>query len=237
MQNQQIQQSEEKKDIFSWNAWDVIFIVLPIVLTILFPLGGVFYLCGRFYPDLIFLSACMFYPIVGGFIIFCFFAGIVRLSRNWRSHTRKGKRILVAETAFPIMFIILFLVSLFIPIKSNFWGFGSKAFAHGFRERIRSKVDIEATREWLKTVRREDYSDYFDYNKLPESLKIFNPAGAALLEDENGNPNIRVNLGGALMEWGIVIGMKDMKISSSAFRHYGTYNLPLEPGVYVWFAL
>jgi len=219
----------------NWKESYLIFFVLPIVFTILFPLGGLFYLCGRFYPDLIFLSACMLYPMVGGFIIFCFFAVIVRCFRNWRSCTRKRKHILAAGTAIPIMFIILLLTSFFIPIESDFWAFGSNAFAHGFRERIRSEVDIEAVREWLKTVSKEDYSDYLPYDKWPDSLKVLNPVGAALSEDENGNPNVSVILGGSLPEWGLVIGPEDMKISSSAFRHYRKYRLPLEPGAYVWY--
>lgn len=234
-ENIETAQVKEGKSSRNWKESYVIFLVLPIIFTILFPLGGIFYLCGRFYPDLIFLSACMLYPIVGGFIIFCFLGGIVRCFRNWRSYTGKRKHILAAETVIPIMFIILYLIPFFIPAESDFWGFGSNAFAHGFRERIRSKVDTEAVRDWLKTVSKKDYTDYLHPKEWPESLKVLNPVGAALWEDEHGNPNVRVILGGSLPEWGLVIGMNDMEISSSSFRHYRSYKLPLEPGAYVWY--
>jgi len=153
-ENIEAAQEKERKPGRNWKASKVIFFVLPIIFTILFPLGGIFYLCGRFYPHLIFLSAFMLYPIVCGFIILCFLGGIVRCFRNWRSYTGKRKHILAAETVIPIMFIILYLIPFFIPVESDYWGFGSNAFAHGFRERIRSKVDIEAVRDWLKTVRK-----------------------------------------------------------------------------------
>jgi len=232
--NTEAGQNKERKHGSNWKESYVIFIVLPIIFTILFPLGGIFYLCGRFYPDLIFHSTCTIYPMVGGFIIFCFFTGILRCLHNWKSYTRKRKRILAAETAIPIMFIIIFLIPFFLPIESDFWGFGSHAFAHGFRERIRIKVDTDAIREWLKTVSKENYTDYLHRKEWPESLKVLNPVGAALSADENGNPNVRVILGGSL-EWGLVIGMEDMKIPPSDFSRYGEYGLPLEPGAYVWY--
>ena len=72
----------------------------------------------------------------------------------------------------------------------------------------------------------------------PESLGGLKDARASLSADENGNARIRLRWGSAMMEhWGVVIGMKDMKIPPSDFSLYGEYRLPVEPGVYVWSAL
>jgi hypothetical protein len=229
-------ETEEIKPGRNWKESKLIFLVLPIMLTILFPLGVIFYLCGRFCPDLIFLSTCMFYPMVGGFIFICIFTGILRCRHHWRSYDRKRKCIIAAEIVIPIVFVVLFIIPFFIPIESDFWGFGSNAFAHGFRNRIRGKPDIESVRDWLKTVEKKDYTDYLPPNEWPESLKAMNPIGVALSADENSNPNVRVTLAGALPEWGLVIGMENMKISSSDFRHYKSCRLYLEPGAYVWYS-
>jgi hypothetical protein len=190
MQNQEIQQSEEKKANSNWNALDVIFFVLPSILIILVPLGGDFYLCGRFSPYLTFFIVWMLYPPIGVFIIICFFAGFVRLLVNWRKHTRKKKLIIVAEIGMTLLFIVLFVVPFFVPEDSNIRWPGYKPFTYGFRERMRSKADIEAIRDWLRTLSKEhctgktidihSYSFPFksqwpDSIEWPKSLTIFNP--------------------------------------------------------------
>lgn len=70
-------QAKEGKSGFSWKKEYVIFIVLPIILIILVPLGGLFYLCGRLSLH-IGLIPCMIYPAIGVFIIYCFIAGVLR---------------------------------------------------------------------------------------------------------------------------------------------------------------
>ena len=53
-----------------WKDSHVIFFVLPVVLTILFPGGGIFYLCGRFSPGpLTVMHISMFYLAAIVFII------------------------------------------------------------------------------------------------------------------------------------------------------------------------
>ena len=64
--------TEEKGINCVWNKRVVICLVLPIFLTVLFPLGGFPYLCGRLNYHLSLI--CMFYPIVLGFIVYCLVA-------------------------------------------------------------------------------------------------------------------------------------------------------------------
>ena len=223
--------TEERKHRINWNKWDTFFLVLPIIFTILVPLQGLPYLCGRLNYHMG-LVICMLYPAIGIFIICCFFAGIVRLLANWTKNTWKKKIIHVVEISIPIVFIVLSIVLFFTPVESYLWPPGN-AFTYGFRDRIKSKADIPAIRDWLKTLNKEDYDDYLPYNRLPESLKVLNPFGAALSADKNGNPLVRITWGAHGFHWGLTIGMEDMKIPASDLRRYEGWLL-VEPGVYVW---
>ncbi|MCJ7673706.1 MAG: hypothetical protein MUO33_00970 [Sedimentisphaerales bacterium] len=249
MQNQEIQQSGERKASLDWSKWDVIFFVLPIILIILEPLGGFSYLDGRFDSPLIFLTMILMLPVICVIIIICFLTGIVRLLVNWKNHTRKKKLIIVAEIGMSLVFITLFFAPFFIPEDSNIRWPGYKPFTYGFRDRIRSKVDVKNIRDWLKTLSKEDctgetirlgYDSYPFKSKWPDSidwpksLKVFNPGYIELDLDENGNPKVRLTWGGPPGHWGVEIGMKDMEIPASDFSQYGEYRLPVEPGVYVW---
>jgi hypothetical protein len=104
---------------------------------------------------------------------------------------------------------------------------------------MRSKADIEDIRDWLKTLNKDEYTDYtsnISHNELPESLQVLRAHEISFLSaDENGNPKIRLRWGsGASGMWGIEIGMENMKIPASDFSQYGEYRLLVEPGVYVW---
>ena len=65
---------EERKPGRNWKESKVIFLVLPIILTILIPLGGLPYLCGRlnFHMGLVLfmIYPVMIYPVIGVFIIY-----------------------------------------------------------------------------------------------------------------------------------------------------------------------
>jgi len=232
MQNQQIQQSQERKASPNLNKEYVIFLVLPVICIILVPLQGLPYLCGRLNYH-VGLVICMLYPAIGIFIICCLFAGIVRLLANWTKNTWKKKIIHVVEISIPIVFIVLSIALFFTPVESYLWPPGN-AFTYGFRDRIRDKADIEAIRDWLKTLNKEDYDDYLPYNRLPESLKVLNPVGASLSADKNGNPLVSITWGAHGFHWGLKIGMEDMKIPASDLRHGYRGWLLVEPGVYVW---
>ena len=57
--------TEVKKPTGKCKDSHVVQLVLPIVLTVLLPGGGIFYLCGRFSPGPISLAhVCMVYPVV-----------------------------------------------------------------------------------------------------------------------------------------------------------------------------
>jgi len=150
------------------------------------------------------------------------------------------KLIIVAEIGIPLAFVTLFIIPYFIPIESDLSWPWFKIFMYGFRERIRSKADIPAIRDWLKSLNKEDYTDHagrLHSDKWPKSLKVLNPGKATLAMDENVNPEIVLWWGGGIQHWGVAIGTESMQISHSAYRDYISYKLPVEPGVYVWFEL
>jgi len=252
---------EEIKPRLDWNKWDAIFfaILTPFVIlavfVILIPTGGLSYLTGLFnFPfDFIFVGDDIG-PVMENFlfpfvVIGCSFViiGSVRAFINWKRYTRKKRIVRMTQIGIPILLITLYFLALFIPIELYSPRF--KPFTYGFRDRIRIMADVGATRDWLRTLNKEDCTGgYININpdwsffkrkwpgsiKCPRSLKVFKPNYVNLGLDENGNPKVRLEWGAALGHWGFEIGMEDMEIPPSDFRFHGEYRLPLEPGAYVW---
>lgn len=229
------------KSCGKWNDSHAIFFVLPLVLTILFPGGGVFYLCGRFSPDVLtFMFVHMLYLGAVVLIFYCFFSGFVKLSGRRGKRTRNERLLIAAETVIPLIFVGV-LVSSFFFVDPEFSGRRQKFLMLGLRDRVKNRADIGATRMWLQSLDAKDYGDGYDRisrDDLPESLRGLKDAGPMLAKDENGNAKVRLIWGSGMMgHWGVEIGMKDMKIPPSDFSQYGEVRLALEPGVYVWWEL
>jgi hypothetical protein len=240
MQSQEIQQSKKKTASPDWNKWDVILLVVPTLCVFLVSFGGLFYLCGRFSPYSICFMVCPIYPVLGIFIIYCFIADIVRLFRGWRKATRRKKLALFAEISIPLVSIALFVASFFIPEDSHLNWPPFKSFAYGFKDRVRSKGDIESIRDLLRTFGKPDEREIaprIPYEDWPKLLKALNPKSVVLCEDKKGTTYIRARWGGGFQPWGMVIGMENMDIPPSDLKVSGEYRLPLEPGVYIWFGL
>lgn len=233
MQNQEIQQSEKRKPGLNWKTECVIFLVLPSVCVFLVSFGGLFYLCGRFSPYLIYFLVCPTYPMIGLFIIYCFVAGVVRLFRCWRKSTRRKKLAVSAEIGIPLVFIALFVASLFVSEDSHLNRPPFKSFACGFKDRVRSKGGIESIRDLLRTFRKPDEREIaprIPYEEWPKSLKALNPKTVFLCEDKNGTGYIMARWGGGFLPWGLIIGTQNIDIPPSDSQ----YRLLLEPGVYIW---
>jgi len=257
-------QVRKRKPSLDWNKWDAIFfvIIIPFIilatLIILAPSGGISYLSGRFDFRLDFFVCILFYPtvmiiilvpfvVIGGSIVAI---GALRLLFDRNRYTTKKKLIRTTQIGISILLITLYFLALFIPIQP--YSPGYKPFTYGFRERMRSKADVEDIRDWLRTLSKEDCTgrhidilpDFFffkskwpDSIEWPKSLKVFNPHYVNLDLDENGKPKVRLTWGGPFAHWGVVIGMEDMEIPESDFSRYGEYRLPLQPGAYVWHEL
>jgi len=236
VQNQEIQQSETRKPSLNWKTECVIFLVLPTVVIFLVSFGGLFYLCGRFSPHLVHFMVCPVYPVSGIFIIYCFIAGMVRLSRAGRKANRRKRALLLGEIGIPLVSIALFVTSLFLPDDSDMRWPPFKSFAYGFRDRIRSKGGIESIRDLLKTFRKPDEREItprIPYQEWPKSLKALRPKIVVLCEDKNGTGYIMARWGGGFLPWGLIIGMQNIDIPPSSLE----YRLLLEPGVYIWVGL
>lgn len=251
-ENIETAKNEERKSSLDWNNWDAIFfvVIMPFIilatLIILAPSGGISYLSGRFDFPLDFFALILFYPTVM-IIIFVPFVvigasfvviGTVRVFINWNRYTRKKRVIRITQIGISILLITIYFLALFIPIQP--YSPGYKPFTYGFRERMRSKADIEDIRDWLKRRgKKESTGDtvrFISYG-WPKSVKVLNPSYVNLDLDENSNPKVRLTWGGPPGHWGVEIGMEDMEIPPSDFSRYGEYRLLLEPGAYVWHEL
>jgi hypothetical protein len=142
----------------------------------------------------------------------------------------------------PLVYLVLLFLSFFLP-ESDFLGCSYKFFMSGLRDRVRSTVNVEATRNWLKILSKEEhgYAEFSEVRipsqKWSKLLKKLKPDIVSLLADENSNPKLRLRWGsGAMGHWGVVIGMKDMIVPSSDYSQYGEYRLSVEQGIYVWWA-
>ena len=234
-ENTETTKTKERKSSRNWKEPHMIFHVLPIICIILFSLGGFLYLCGRLNYN---AGTCILYPAIGGLIIWCFLASTGRLFNALKKHIWKRKLIIAAEVVIPIVFIMLLFVHAFVTDEPYLWPPG-RAFTYGFRDRIKSKADIPAIRDWLQTLSKEDYTVEnvrIPPDEWPNSLKVLDPdpTSVYLWTDKNGNPKIRITWGGAIFHWGVTIGMEDMEIPSSYLNNFFDSWLLVEPGVYIW---
>ena len=104
---------------------------------------------------------------------------------------------------------------------------------YGFRDRIRSETDIEAIRDWLRTLGKKDleyYSQHSHYDELPESIKAIGTHSVNFTTDKNGKPMVFFAFGGGLDHWGVEIGMEDIAISQSDYISNTGYRMFVEPG-------
>ena len=239
-ENTDLSSVNEKQPISNWSGWDKFLIVTMVLLFLLLPCGGLFYLFGRYSPYLK-ISMIIIFPVIGVFILVCLLASIVRLFCGWKKYAQKKKLLLVTEICLLIVFIVPLVIP-FVPENSVMYWSNYVSFTYGFRERMRSRINVEDVRDWLRTQNSEDFFSYYSEllppGILPEFLEILKARGISLSADENGNSRIRMDWGsGVLRSWGIVIGMEDMEVPPSQIELYGIYILPLEPGVYVWHEL
>jgi len=123
-----------------------------------------------------------------------------------------------------------------MPFETFFYP-ACKPFIYGFRDRVKSNADISAVRAWLKTLDKEDLDYnrkqpyYFRYHsdELPESVKAIGGI-IGISTDSKGNPVLNCSFGGGLDNWGVEIGMEDMKIPPSDYVSKAGYRMYVEPG-------
>ena len=224
--------ASSEKHRSKWEDSSFVFIILPIVLILFIPTGGLLYICGRmsFHPGLI---IAILYPASGIFIIFSFVKGIIRLVRDWRGDM---KLLLFTQICLPIVFAVFVVMIPSGMIESQLWP-DAPAFLSGFRDRIKSKADIPAIREWLRTLDKGDYDDNakpLPTDKWPKSLKVLNPPGIHIMRNQQGNLRIKIIWGGGLFHWGVIIGVEDLEIPASEFVVSHGNWLSVQPGVYVY---
>ena len=219
-----------------WKVSHMVFLALPILCILFVPFWGLTgYLCGRLSlhgP----LVVCMLYPTVVILMIFCFFASIARLIYAWRKCTWAKRTLIITEICLPIVCVVSLMTPLLFRVGSQLWP-DAAAFTYGLRDRVRSKADIPAIRNWLKTLDKEDYAGdpgYLPPDKFPEALKAMCFGVVSLSEDKNGNPEVYIFAGGGFHHWGATIGLQDMVISESDLESRYECWLLVEPGVYVY---
>ena len=231
--------------------WDYCLIAIPVICIILFPLGVLFYFCGRinFNQALIIMGI---YPFVLLLMPVLFLINVVRLTINvvrlLRKNTWKKIFLTFIGMFLPVLFVFLFLAPFYFKFNFSLWG-SKDPFLFGFRDLIKNKIDVEKTQSWLKTISEEYFTadqgwinlENIPDKECPEYLKkrlhsvyIYNP----LREDEFGNPIImEITGGGGFFHWGYVIGLPDLIYSEDQInekRKYGEELLLVQPGFYVW---
>jgi len=237
-QNIDTEPAGEIKPRRNWNGWDVFFFVAPCVCIILVPLGGFDYLCGRFFPLFYSFLICLVYPAIFILFLFLMAMNIIRLFYNYRKHAPRKKVLIITGLIAPIVLGASFVIHNNYSIELKLHGPNYKSFTSGFGDQIKSRTDIPAIRDWLKTLEPEDYSsdNIITLQKnYPKSLMILKPSVICVSADENGNAKANLSWGSSYAgTWGVVFGMEDMKIPPSDFSRHGECRLPVEAGVYVW---
>lgn len=228
--------TQTKKSKPGWDLMelDVVFLIAPLVLTILVPTGALLYAFGRLSWHAGLLG--LFQMAAVAFIFCCLIVSAARLLAGWRKYTTTRKLLGVAEVAIPIVFGLLCVIGSPLLTKSWLWP-DATPFTYGFRDRIRSRADIPAIRAWLRTFDKSGYDEHGDRlprDQWPESLRQVKPDVVILEVDQNGSPRIRIIWGGAIFHWGVTIGLEDMVIPPAKLSEWYEAWLPLEPGVYVY---
>lgn len=246
-------QTQETKFRLDWNKKDVVFfsILAPFAflaaLLILAPTGAVDYLSGRLnvpLNDIVFLM--LFFP--GTMLIFSFLLIIpglpwtiilaVRSRSDWRKYTRRKILIRSTQIMISVFVMTVFVLAGFESIEP--YSPTYKPFTSGFADRMRSKADVGAIRDWLKTLTKEEFTGETanrSFGPYPKAVAALKPRYVNLDLDDNGNPKVRITWGGGFGHWGIEIGMPDMMIPSSDPRQFGEYRIPIQPGMYAWHEL
>jgi len=227
---------KEGKAPSDWNMRDALMSAALVAFIIIAPLGGIEYLNGRFNIHSILFDACIVVPTGGILVIVFVIVSTVQLLCSWKRYTNRKRLIRIAQIGIPIVFITLFIVSVFTPVESHLPPPGV-IFLYGFRDRVKSRADVPAIRNWLETLDKRDYvpqHDYYSADKLPEPLKRLGLGKVSLSKDNDGNPQVRISTGGGFNHWGAAIGLEDMVIPESDLSfHYDAWLL-VEPGVYVY---
>jgi hypothetical protein len=246
-------QIEETKPRLDWNKEDVVFfsVLSPfaflVALLILAPTGAVDYLSGRLnvpLNDIVFLM--LMFP--GTMLIFSFSLIIpglpwtiiltVRSRSDWRRYTRRKILIRSAQIMISIFVMTVFVLAGFEIINS--YSPFYQPFTSGFADRMKSKADVGAIRDWLKTLTEEHCTDGkadHSFGPWPKAVVALKPRYVNLDLDDKENLKVRLTWGGGFGHWGIEIGMPDMMIPPSDMRQYGEYRIPIQPGVYAWHEL
>ena len=231
-ENVKIEQVSETKPRRNWNGWDVFFIVAPLICIILVPLGGLGYIRGRFLP--FFRESFFLYVGIVCFIIYCIIHGFTRLFTRWKNHTWKKRFLFTVEIGIPIILILLCIAPFYLCIETFFCP-ACKPFMYGFGDGIKSRADISAIRDWLKTLETKDltyYSQYSHRDELPEYVKAIG-GSIGISTDSNGNHVLHCSFGGGFDHWGVEIGAEDMKIPPSDYVSKAGYRMYVEPGFYI----
>jgi hypothetical protein len=222
-----------------WTIFDIIFFMAYFLLFLFIagPRGTISYYDGLNETNIMFGLAFLIFPLT-----FLFIAVLVVRSIFWKRYFKSKKQlwllIIAAVLCNPIFALIC-------PIRPP----GYKPFTAGFHQRMQNRLDVEKIRAWLGTLDSEIFDgEYYDLlyemngNVLPvpileEINSLSEHVHYLVFYTENKMPCLRIEWGGALGHWGVVVGPREMEVPPSDFSDYGEYRLKLEEGVYIWHEL
>ncbi len=229
----------KKKYSLNDKKWDYYLIIIPILCIILLPLGVFSYISGRMNLNppvsiLVFLVCILL-------IIICFLVSVVKFMRR---NSLKRRVLVFIEICLPVLFV--YLIYFQIDLKFSLWG-SLGPYPRGYRDWVKSKIDIEEVQDWLKTAQDEYFNTDNGWvpakdipeDKFPKSLiKMFNPVYNALDVDEFGNIIVYYEEGLTFWSWGFILGEKDLVYSEDQIEQQ-TKNSTLiikqvQPGFYLF---
>jgi hypothetical protein len=189
------------------NKYDVILCIGSILLFGIFHSGITHYLDGYYLRGPLFLySTCL--GIFLGIVLLLVLGG--------RLLVREGRKDRIKYFLITIFCFVVF-IAFFRPTEQ---------FLKGFRDRVKSQLEVEAIRAWVPTIKLPP-GEIFVPEPWPAFIMKLQPPPSHISLGEPGSNTIWLQWGGGFGYWGILIGPESFKMSSSSET-----LLPYKAGVY-----
>ncbi|MHC4759635.1 MAG: hypothetical protein ACYTE8_13390 [Planctomycetota bacterium] len=111
--------------------------------------------------------------------------------------------------------------------------------SRGFLERMKKEADIPAIRDWLEsyTPTKEEENFIIMERNWPDVIKELSPNFVYIMETSDGIKYTRLDFGGILASFGLVVGPSTMEIPESDFNQWSEHRTKLTEGAYVWYII
>lgn len=184
-------------------------------------------LLGFIYPTLIVL-ACLSLLIL-----------IIRMFMSWPKYISNASKLQLIQKVI-IIFLFIYLILPFLPIMPS----PKKMYVKGFEGYVKNNADITEIRNWLNSLRQEDYDEYESKGRIPwrekidwpDAIQELHPRTAVLSWDKNYKSQVGLRWGsGVVGPWGFTVLNESAPTPASELSCSGEYRHEIQNGVYVWY--